>query len=112
MPKKKTTAQPKGETDNTAALSAIWNTATDFKTIYTNFVQAAFSPLDIVMTLGDVQGVTEGRYIIEARARVVMTPAEAKILVRIMGNTLKNYEAKFGEVVVQGGLMPPSVPGE
>ncbi|HZP63585.1 MAG TPA: DUF3467 domain-containing protein [Terriglobales bacterium] len=89
--------------------TVIYIDAADFKLLYTNFVQSIFSPLDVALSIGEVLGPgPDGRMRVLNKARLSMSPAEAKILHVILGNTIKNYEARFGEIVVPQGLMPPS----
>lgn len=79
----------------------------DFKSIYANYVQSVFSPLDIVLLFGEVLSVqTDGGFQVETKARVTVTPAEAKILYSVLGNTIANYESRFGEIKIPEGMLP------
>lgn len=73
--------------------------ASDYRTIYTNHIQAGFSPLDVTLILSQVIAIQD-RYGVENKARVIVTPVEAKILLNILKNTIKNYESKYGEINV------------
>jgi hypothetical protein len=75
----------------------------EFQTIYTNHIQSTFSALDVSLLLGRVAAV-QNQWALESLARVIMTPTEAKILVNIMTNTIKSYEARFGAISI-----PPEV---
>jgi hypothetical protein len=83
--------------------------APDFKTIYTNFVNAAFSPLDIFFTLGEAIGPgPDGRPVILQRAKIIMSPKEAKIVAAILMKAVADYEKKFGKIVVERELLTPT----
>jgi len=86
---------------------AVFQQASDFKLIYANFIQSAFSPLDVALTLGEVMGNEQEKLFVLTKARVTMTPAEAKILQTILSNTIRNYESRFGEIVVPPEVLPP-----
>jgi Protein of unknown function (DUF3467) len=81
--------------------------APDFKLIYTNFVQASFTPLDCSLILGEALGVENGRFTVQNKARVTMSPTEAKIVARLLLNTVRSYEKQFGEITVPDSMMPP-----
>jgi len=61
-------------------LQAVLQTAADFKLIYANFIQSAFSPLDVAFVFGEVMGVEDDKQVVLTKARVTMTPAEAEEL--------------------------------
>jgi hypothetical protein len=99
-----------GEGDVTAARVAAQvetQQASDFKLIYANFVQSIFSPLDVALTFGEIMGAEGDKVYVLTKARVTMTPAEAKILQMIVAKTVGDYEEKFGEISVPSVLMPP-----
>jgi hypothetical protein len=75
----------------------------EFQTIYTNHIQSTFSALDVSLLLGRVAAI-QNQWALESLARVIMSPTEAKILLNIMTNTIKSYEARFGVISV-----PPEV---
>jgi hypothetical protein len=77
--------------------------APDFHTIYTNHIQATFSALDVSLLLGRVAAL-QNQWALESLARIIVTPTEAKVLLNIMTNTVKAYEARFGVINV-----PPEV---
>jgi len=81
--------------------------APDFKTIYTNFVQGAFSPLDIFLVVGEGMGPgIDGKPFVVQRAKIIMAPVEAKIVAAILNQAIAQYEKQFGRIVVAKGLMP------
>ena len=81
--------------------------ASDYKTIYTNFVQFGITAFDISFLLGDTAGVNEeDGFVVDLKARVVMTPSEAKLAFMFLGNTLREYEKKFGPIVIPPLAIP------
>lgn len=69
------------------------------ETVYSNLARISHSPADIVIDFahllpGDTQAVV--------RARVVMTPLSAKLLLRALSDNLGRYEAAFGEIKIPG----------
>lgn len=84
-----------------------FETAHDFKLIYANFVQSSFSPLDVAFAFGEVMQADQGRQTILTKARVTMTPAEAKLFQGIIADTIRNYEERFGEIAIPPVMIPP-----
>ena len=65
-----------------------------FPTFYTNTVSIMHTSLDFSLLIGD-------RLTPEAvtlRARIVMTPAHAKMLVKALVRQIDAYESRFGEI--------------
>lgn len=75
--------------------------ASDFRVVYTNYVQGLYGPFDISLQLAHsfVEPGKEG-YSVRWHTRVVMSPAEAMTLLNILTGTLKNYEDTWGKIVV------------
>lgn len=69
----------------------------DLETVYANLARIAHSPADIVL---DFAHLLPGEARAKIRARIVMTPLSAKLLVRALTENLARYEAAFGEIVV------------
>ena len=85
-------------------------TDADFKSIYTNFVLAQYTPFDVSLTIGEAVGPdSEGRQVVHQKARITMAAPEAKIVMLILANTLKVYEQQFGEIRLPPGQVPPEV---
>ena len=76
----------------------------DFKAIYTNFIQAGYTAFDISFLLGETAGVNEGKLMIETKARVAMSPLEAKMFLVMVGTVIQKYEAQFGTIIVPAGI--------
>jgi hypothetical protein len=64
---------------------------------YANLARISHSPADIVI---DFAHILPGESVANIRARVVMTPLSAKLLLRALHENIGRYEAAFGEIVV------------
>jgi hypothetical protein len=64
---------------------------------YTNLARISHSPTDIVI---DFAHLLPGETTANIRARVVMTPLSAKLLLRALSENIARYEAAFGEIPV------------
>ena len=62
---------------------------------YANLARISHSPADIVI---DFAHLLPGETSANVRARVVMTPLSAKLLLRALTENLARYEAAFGEI--------------
>ena len=67
------------------------------ETVYANLARISHSPADIVM---DFAHLLPGESKATVRARVLMTPLSAKLLLRALTENLARYEAAFGEINV------------
>jgi hypothetical protein len=67
--------------------------------VYANLARISHSPADIVL---DFAHVLPGEAKAMVRARVLMTPISAKLLLRALSENLARYEAAFGEIRVPG----------
>ncbi len=68
--------------------------------IYSNFAMITHSPSEIVIDFAQVMP-----RVLQARvqARVVMTPLNAKLLLRALGDHLARFENQYGEIDVPEG---------
>jgi hypothetical protein len=73
--------------------------APDFKTIYTNFVESGYGPFDISIVLSQSVINSEGNMVLTHLARVMMSPAEAQILIGVLQQTVETYEQTWGKIV-------------
>jgi hypothetical protein len=64
---------------------------------YANLARISHSPADIVI---DFAHILPGETTANIRARVVMTPLSAKLLLRALTENIARYEATFGEITV------------
>src|SRR5512134_3814473 len=65
--------------------------------VYANLARISHSPTDIVI---DFAHILPGETTANIRARVVMSPLSAKLLLRALSENLGRYEAAFGEITV------------
>ena len=76
----------------------------DFKLLYVNHIQSTFTTFDLSFSMGEAVGVEGDKFIIQAKARVTMSPVEAKIFLKILTDTIKNFESQVGTIVVPTGM--------
>lgn len=87
----------------------------DVQPTYVNFVVITHSASEVVLDMAQVMPqVAEAR----VRARVVMTPLNAKLLLKALGDNLARFEAQFGPIAVPEGssladqlFRPPATEG-
>jgi len=87
--------------------------------IYSNLARISHSPADIVI---DFAQILPGETKASVRARILMTPLSAKLLLRALKENLARYEAALGEINVPnpntladnlfGRIQPPEPPKE
>ena len=64
---------------------------------YVNLARISHSPADLVI---DFAHILPGETSANVRARVVMSPLSAKLLLRALTENIARYEAAFGEIVM------------
>jgi len=69
----------------------------DLQAVYANLARIAHSPSDIVI---DFAHLLPGEPRARIRSRVVMTPINAKLLVRALSENIAKYESVFGEITL------------
>lgn len=67
--------------------------------IYANFVLISHSPSEIILDLAQM---LPNQPQVRVKARVVVTPLNAKLLLRALQENLSKYEASFGEIALPG----------
>lgn len=67
--------------------------------IYSNLVMVGHSPSEIIF---DFARLLPGTPKARVFARIIMTPQNAKALLKTLEDNLKKYEEKFGEIKLQG----------
>ncbi len=83
--------------------------------IYANFALISHSPSEIIMDLAQM---LPNQPQVRVKARVVVTPLNAKLLLGALQENLAKYEVSFGEIVIPrqgddlvreffGGVRPP-----
>jgi hypothetical protein len=69
------------------------------ETVYSNLARIAHSPADLVIDFGQIlPGETRARI----KARVMMSPLAAKLLLRALTENLARYETAFGQINIPG----------
>ena len=92
---------------------------TGLEPIYANFALISHSPSEIIMDLAQM---LPNQPQVRVKARVVVTPLNAKLLLRALQDNLAKYETSYGEIVVPGhgddlareffsGVRPPDTEG-
>lgn len=67
---------------------------------YANFALITHSPSELIIDLAQIMPqVKQAR----VRSRVVMTPTNAKLLLRALNERINRYEAQFGEIKIPQG---------
>ena len=69
-------------------------------TVYCNLARISHSPADIVI---DFAHLLPADTTARVKARVLMSPLSAKLLLRALTENLARYEAAFGEIKFPGG---------
>ena len=73
----------------------------DLEAIYTNFALITHSPSEVVI---DFARVLPNMPKTKVYARVVMTPMNAKLLLRALGDNLGKFESQYGEIAIPTNL--------
>jgi hypothetical protein len=84
-----------------------FHNADDFKSVYINFVQTAATPLDISLFVGDANPTPSGVPEIEMKLRLVMAPMQAKVMLTMLFQVIKQYEEQYTKIVI-----PPNLVGD
>jgi hypothetical protein len=73
----------------------------NLEAVYSNFALITHSPSEMVI---DFARLLPNMPKARIYARVVMTPMNAKLLLRALTENLSRYEAQYGEIIVPTGL--------
>lgn len=71
----------------------------DLEPVYANFALISHSPSEIIV---DFAQALPNQPQVRVKARVVMTPLNAKLFLRALQDNLAKYESSFGEIVLPG----------
>ena len=71
----------------------------DLDPTYANFAVISHTPSEVIFDLAQM---LPNQPKVRVRTRVVMTPLNAKLMLRALEENLTKYEAAFGEIVVPG----------
>jgi len=85
-----------------------------YHSFYTNNVAFAVNQMDFVLLLGEIidMKLPEQEAVVERRARVTMTPAQGKVLAKILSGMVVSYEAQYGAIMDVPVRLPGDVPFE
>jgi hypothetical protein len=73
----------------------------NLEAIYSNFALITHSPSEVVVDFARVlPNMPKSR----VHARVIMTPLNAKLLLRALADNLAKFEAQFGEITIPSNL--------
>jgi Protein of unknown function (DUF3467) len=78
-----------------------------FQTIYSNASRTSVSPWDISLLLGQMSLSSSGTSSIQELVQVIFSPQQFKALATAFTNTVVAYEAQFGQINVNPGLLQP-----
>ena len=89
----------------------------DLEPVYSNLARISHSPADFVI---DFAQALPGELKASIRARVLMSPLSAKLLLRALAENIARYEANLGEITIPTNLadnlfrpfQPPEHPKE
>ena len=73
----------------------------NLEAVYSNFALITHSPSEIVV---DFARILPNMPKAKVYARIMMTPMNAKLLLRALGENLSRYEAQYGEIILPSGL--------
>jgi hypothetical protein len=68
---------------------------------YSNFVLITHSPSEVIL---DFARALPNMPTAKVGARILMTPLNAKLLLRALADNLRKYEAQFGEIAIPSNL--------
>ncbi len=89
---------PKAETPEGKNIPPDFTYASDYQTIYTNFIQSLYTPIDISLILGISGGFRDGKWHVENKARIIMAPKEALIMLGILRDAINAYQKNIGPI--------------
>ena len=85
----------------------------NLEAMYSNFALITHSPSEVIM---DFARALPNMPTVKVSARILMTPLNAKLLLRALSDNLRKYETQFGEIVIPSNLadhfFKPSAKGE
>ncbi len=72
----------------------------DLEAIYSNFALITFSPSEVILDFARVLPNTPKSKVL---VRMLMTPMHAKLLLNALSDSIRKYEAQFGEIKIPVG---------
>lgn len=70
-----------------------------FQSFYTNNIAYGLTQMDFVLIFGEIMDKENDQVIVERRARITMTPVQAKVLRGILNAQIKMFEEKLGKPI-------------
>ncbi len=83
--------------------------SSDYRENYSNSVQVRWSVWDFFLVFGTFQQQTEDSVDIRNFQGIYLSPQQAKALLMILQQNVRNYEQAFGEVKLDPRLAAPGV---
>jgi len=71
----------------------------DLEPVYGNFALISHSPSELIIDMGQL---LPNQPKVRVKARLIMTPLNAKLLLGALRENLEKYEQKFGEIQLPG----------
>ncbi|MCD4737774.1 MAG: DUF3467 domain-containing protein [Anaerolineae bacterium] len=71
----------------------------DLEPIYANFALIVHSPSELIVDLAQA---LPNQPKVRVKSRIVMTPLNAKLLLRALQDNLRKYESSYGEIKLPG----------
>lgn len=85
----------------------------DFKTVYANWIQGAYTAFDISILAGEAYAPSPAEPVsVELKARLVISPLEAKFLVRILRGMIASHERQYGPINIPAGGLELTTTGD
>jgi len=96
----------KSVTQQTTALSEP-NTVRSpgFQSFYVNNTKFSTSAFEFSMTFGEIGQDEHGKFVVEEKVRLVMSPLHAKIFAALISQNVKSFEARMGEIKTPPGAV-------
>ena len=83
-----------------AVSAPIIEKADSFAEYYVNHCQVGFTPYDVFIFLSEAAHGSDGNVHLRQKTRVVMSPIEAKLLIKFLTNAMVAFENTYGEVKI------------
>ena len=78
--------------------------ADSFAEFYVNHCQVGFTPYDVFIFLSEAAHGSDGNVHLRQKTRVVMSPIEAKLLIKFLTNAMVTFESTYGEVKIHPSI--------
>lgn len=92
------------ETKESTVSGPIIERADSFAEYYVNHCQVGFTPYDVFIFLSEAAHGSDGNVHLRQKTRVVMSPIEAKLLIKFLTNAMVGFENAYGEVKIHPSI--------